>query len=219
MGRAVSVGLSALFVGLGLSVAADAAPVPFQRNDFESGTTLNWGDGGPASTTQNVANGGPLGAGDNYLGVTSAGGGGPGSRMIVLNRSSQWVGNFQTAGIPAIEMDLKNFGNAALSMRIALMSNSSYVVSSTGTSLANDGQWHHLVFPLAASGLTASGGTASSILSNVTEFRIIHSRDLDQRGDPIVGSLGVDNIVAIPEPCVLLLSSSVTLLLMRRRAH
>ena len=218
MGRQASARLSALVLGLGLSLVADAAPLPFQRNDFETGTTLNWGDGGPANTTSNAASGGPLGADDNYLRVTSAGGGGAGSRMIVLNRGSQWTGNFAASGIPAVEMDLKNFGNAPLSMRIALMSGTNnYVVSTTPTTLANDGQWHHLIFPLAPSALTANGASAASILGSVTEFRILHSAAPDHRGDPIVGVLGLDNIAAVPEPSVLVLGSATTVLLMRRR--
>jgi hypothetical protein len=220
MGRQASVGLSALVLGLGLSLVADAAPLPFQRNDFETGTTLNWGDGGPANTVSNSASGGPLGADDNYLRVTSAGGGGAGSRMIVLNRGSQWTGNFAASGIPAVEMDLKNFGNAPLSMRIALMSGTNnYVVSTTPTTLANDGQWHHMSFSLAPSALTANGASAASILGSVTEFRILHSTGVDHRGDPIVGLLGLDNIAAVPEPAALALASATTLLLMRRRTR
>src|SRR6476620_10626219 len=71
-----------------------ATPVPAQLNDFETGTTQGWTNGGGASDPSNVTTGGPGGANDNFLRITARGGSGAGSRLASFNRSSQWIGNY-----------------------------------------------------------------------------------------------------------------------------
>src|SRR5687768_2580398 len=191
-------------VALGVMFAAGravGAPVAGQVSDFESGTTQGWGVGIPATNSTNVL-GGPAGAQDNYLRVTATGGGGPGSRLITLNESAAWSGNFLNANLASVEMDLRNLGTVPLTMRIALRTSSgNAVTSANGFTLPADNQWRHVVFPLTSAALTPSGSYAS-VMSNVADFRILHSAAADHRGDTIASSFGMDNIrlVGVPEP-------------------
>ena len=79
-----------------------------QIDDFQDNTTQNWTNGGDgAPPVLNIPNGGPGGMGDHYIQVTSNGGGGPGSRLTTFNRD-QWLGDYISAGVTGIEMDLQN---------------------------------------------------------------------------------------------------------------
>lgn len=103
--------IDALFALIALS-AAQAATIG-QIDTFEDGTTQGWTVGllgavHPAPPA-NVADGGPLGAGDNYLALTSLGGSGAGSKLVVLN-PAQWAGDYLTLGLTTITMDLRNSG-------------------------------------------------------------------------------------------------------------
>jgi hypothetical protein len=221
MGKLHALRLSAagFMVVVGVGIGVQAAPVAGQFNDFESGTTQGWGVGINVNNTVNML-GGPAGAEDNYIRVTSTGGGGPGSRLITLNESAQWTGNFLTAQIGAVEMDLKNFGTTPLSMRIGLRnpSNSEGLASAAPFTLPADGQWHHVVFPLSGGAMTP-GGSYSTVMSNAADFRILHGTNTDHRGETIAGSFGVDNVrtILVPEPSLGLLAAAPTLLLLLRR--
>src|SRR5262245_31977559 len=75
-----------------LTPAVGSAVVIGQIDDFEDGTTQDWGSGssnpnGPA----NVADDGPAGAGDNFLQLT-ANGAGSGGKLVAFC-TEQWAGN------------------------------------------------------------------------------------------------------------------------------
>ena len=99
-----------LILALTALTASTAWAVPVGIDDFEDGTTAGWHVGDPGAHPAppvNVSTGGPAGAGDAYLQLEALGGGGPGSRLSVLNLS-QWTGDFTS--VPAIGMDVNNFG-------------------------------------------------------------------------------------------------------------
>jgi hypothetical protein len=176
-----------------------------QIDTFEDGTTQNWTDGAGGSGEVNITTGGPAGSNDNYLQVSSGAFGGP-IRLITFNRM-QWLGDFVSAGVNAIEMDLRNFGASPLSMRIAIREDaggagSPAYVTSTPFLLPADDQWHHAVFSLDESSLTALFGPSAlaTVLSNPAEVRIYSSVAVSEIGDFISGQFGVDNITAMPEP-------------------
>src|ERR1043166_2795645 len=177
-----------------------------QVDDFQDGSSQNWQTGvGPIN---NVANGGPTGAGDHYVQYTSTGTGGADSRMVIFN-IAQWQGNYSGAEITGIAMDLNNFSQQPLSMRIAFFVNQSAGYGATMPfSLAANSGWQHTTFPLAASNFTAIGspGSFSTLLSNFTgQFRILSSGAPSLQGDVITDTLGIDNIQAIPEPSTLVM--------------
>ena len=196
-----------LFGLAGLSMASTtlASPVVGQIDTFEDGTTDQWAIGTMASASErprNVPSGGPAGAGDHYLLLTAKGGTGPASRLIVQNLSTRWKGNFITAGVGAIDVDLENFGTRALPMRMDLGSGSGNGYVTNAVSLPADGRWHHVLFSLDASNMHGFNGPTSYpvFLRNVGVMRILAEASPGGMGDPIAGSFGADNIRALPEP-------------------
>jgi hypothetical protein len=80
------------------------------------------------------------------------------------------------------------------------------------------------VIPIGPGDLTVLNGDITTLLSNVTALRILHSSAAQFPPDRIAADLGVDNITAvaaIPEPATMLLVGSglVGLVARRRRQH
>jgi len=174
-----------------------------QDDTFQAGTIANWATG--AAQPVNVPDGGPAGAGDRFMELTADGSGANG-RLTVFNRS-QWVGDYISAGVTEIDMDLNNFSSVTLSIRLAFKSatfnGAPGYVSTTGLSLAPNSGWQHAVFFIAPGAMTAVGGPTafSSFFTAPAELRIINSTSTsDLNGNTVVGQLGVDNIIALPEP-------------------
>lgn len=194
--------ISLVVAAVGSAGSAHAMVTLGQVDDFQAGNSAFWG-GGTGPLVED--NGGPGGAGDKFLKQT-ADGSGSGGKLSMYNHD-QWLGDYLTAGVTAIEMDLKNFSAQSLSMRIAfkegLGPTAPGYVSATAFTVPNDGAWHHAVFTL-QSGNFATIGSPSSfdgmIGGLVQEFRILHSTTPLLTGTNIVGALGVDNIRAIPAP-------------------
>lgn len=190
-----------------------SAIVPGQIDDFQDGTTQNWTNG-PVANPVNVASGGPAGAFDRFLQISSGTFGG-GSRLVSFNQS-QWTGNYLTAGVNAVAMDLKNFTGSPESIRIALRSGTGGsgtpgYSSTTAVSLPADNAWHHAVFSLNAANLTAINSPAAltTFLASVADFRIVEAASAPSLlGDSGSFQVGVDNITAVPEPTALMLSAS-----------
>jgi hypothetical protein len=188
---------------------------------FQDGTTDNWFAGGlgppaqiPPTPPQNVATGGPAGAGDKFLKITadSPTPNTPGSRIVALNLM-QWSGNYLASGVSAIEMDLKNLGNTALTIRLQFEDPlggppADEAVTTFGQFLPVGSDWTHVVFQITPSNLTTIFGSATAALGNTTALRIIDS-PTPTEAVSIVGTLGVDNITArsVPEPNTILLTA------------
>lgn len=175
-------------------------------DDFEDGTAANWtvalgpfGAVHPAPP-QNVGSGGPLGAGDGFLQLTSFGGSGPGSRLVAIN-AAQWTGDYVGAGVTAIAMDLRNFGDTDLSLRMLLENPMgaapTAVAYSASFLLPASSAWTRVVFAVDALSLTSLLGDANSLLANVTALRLVHAPDVSLPAPAIVGLLGVDRITAL----------------------
>jgi hypothetical protein len=198
----------------GLLMANPARAVTLgQVDNFEDGTTQGWmvavlGAPHPAPP-DNIPSGGPAGINDNYLQLTAIGGLGPGSRLTVINLS-QWTGDYLAAEISFIFMDVNNFSNTDLALRLLVADPvggpPNNLAFSTDPIIvpANSG-WQHIEFPFTANDLTAGIGTVAAALSNATEFRIFHNPDPNFPGPAVTAVLGVDNITAAPLPSSLLL--------------
>lgn len=209
-GRARSIVLSAATVAvclwLLLASKAQAAIIYGQLDDSQDGTVAGWAEG-PVSPNPptNVANGGPAGIDDRFLQNVS-GGSQAGSRMVMFNKE-QWTGDYKASGITALTLDLANFGDSSLSMRIMVESSDPSGVSRFGSTTAAvlppDGLWHPVVFELSPTALSRLFGTRTlaQVLQNVTELRILSSAaGPDRLGEIIQGTLGMDNLRAVPEP-------------------
>jgi PEP-CTERM motif len=203
---------------------SDAAASPIViLDDFEDGSTENWFAGGgpmaafPPVAPTNIATGGPGGAGDNFLRITSGGGSGPGSRLVVMN-STQWAMDYLAAGALQIAMDINNLGATELSLRLLFEDPIPGPPSNIAASLvpivlpASSG-WQHVVFPIGVADLHALQGSVIGALSNATLLRIYHDPgpSVEFPGPAIAAQLGVDNVTAVvdvdvvPEPSLLLL--------------
>jgi hypothetical protein len=182
-----------------------------QADTFQDGGLDGWVGGGAGaipSAQMNIPSGGPTGAGDKYLQL-SAGGTGGSSRLLGVNQM-QWIGDYLTAGVAEVGMDLLNPGTNALSIRVAIREGTGSgstpgYVSTSAFPLPGDNHWHHAVFRLDASDLTGVNSPAplSSDLASVTEFRILDATNISLQGDQFSTSLpavsfGVDNIAAVP---------------------
>ena len=206
--------LAAATIAAAATLAALVAPLPAsalaigQVDTFEDGTTQGWvvslhGNPNPAPPA-NVPSGGPAGAGDHFLQLTAVGGGGPGSRLVVIN-GSQWAGNYVAAGVTGIAMDVRNLGATSLALRLLFEDPgfgppSNAAVSTTAITLPAGSDWTHVVFPIAASDLSATLGSVDAALAGATAIRIFHGATASFPPGAIVAQLGVDNIRAVPEP-------------------
>jgi hypothetical protein len=220
---------------------ARATPVVGQVSTFGDGTTQGWainllGIGAPPAAVlpKNVPNGGPTGAGDPFLLLNSLGGAGGGSRLAALNTAPEWTGNYMSAGVNAITMDLFNVGQTDLFLRLAFEDPTigpptNIAFSTDAVLLPSGGAWTAVTFPIAPDDLTAALGTVEDALSSTTVLRLYHSPAPNVPNPiapipAIVASLGVDNIralgiAAVPEPTTLILLAAGLLVWRASRAR
>ena len=221
------------------SLAAGVTSTTF--DDFSDPTLpLQGWDMGRADITathmSNVSDGGPAGAGDNFLQVISDGDTDgiirAGERLTFFNRL-QWTGDYLSAGITAIAMDLKNFSSTeTLNLRLAIEGGTTVDVgglfaTQSSISLASGSDWTHVVFSLAPADLVpvsgnsgVTGNDVMAALGNVVELRLLNSATPDWAGTPVGATLGIDNIHVVPLPPALgLFASGLAVFLTRRRRH
>jgi len=166
-----------------------------QTDNFQDGTLNGWTSGAQNPTPpQNIASDGPAGASDKYMQVTSNGGSGAGSKLVIMN-TTQWKGDYTSAGVTSISIHVKNEGSTALQLRVALIGASGDGVSTSAVNLSVGSGWTSVVFPVTADALT--GTNVASALTSVTELRLLHSASASTKGDAIAAQLGVDDITAL----------------------
>ena len=195
-----------------------------QVDTFEDGTQEGW------ITKTFIVNPvkPPFGTGNNdhYLDALITFGA-DGTGPLQMDNQSQWTGNYLSAGVTGIAMDLFNNGGPSYSIRIAIregISGSSLpgYCSTIAFSVPNDNLWHHAVFSLAPQNLTGinSPKPLATDLANVIDLCILNAASPAMTGDNItIGGLGIDNITAVPEPSSIsiLLSGIIGVALLRRR--
>jgi hypothetical protein len=189
-----------------LTAPAVASPILGMVDTFQSVTTEGWFAGGgpfgqfPPVPPQVVSTGGPTGANDAYLQIAATGFGGPGGRLVAMN-ASQWTGDF--TGIPTIEMDVFNFGQVELALRLLFEDPSAgpptnIAITTTSVAVPSGSGWMRVSLAIDALSLTALEGNVSDLLDSVTLVRLIHAPLAAFPGPPIAAVLGVDNISAGP---------------------
>ena len=182
-----------------------------QTDVFEdAGDTEGWGGGDginvpfPISSTQ-VSTGGPEGTDDGYLQI--------GSQNFHLGTWSQvqWTGDYLSAGVGAISMDLNLLaGSSAVQLRILIFGPGGSFASIDRTPPVIQIDWNNYVFGLNASELVhvANGtGVLDDTLAAVTKVLVRHDYPIPTppsfHPQHITATVGIDNITAlssIPAP-------------------
>lgn len=164
-------------------------------DDFEDATVQGWVHGlaNPNSPTNQPAGGNP----GRYLELTASGGAGPGSKLLALNTSANWSGDYTAAGVDTIEVDLRTT-DSGLTIFIALNGAGGQYATAGGFALPDDGAWHGATFDISAGGLVSVGGAdAAATLAGVTELRLLHSSGGPSwLGDTIAAGFDADNVKA-----------------------
>lgn len=158
------------------------------RHGFGDWPILSGGQGGPT---------------DDFLSIQAGGGGGSLSRMIAFNTSSEWTGDYTSAGVAQLDFDILNDSGSTLDIRFAI-NGAGGPFATTSASIISNGQWQSASISLATasfSSVTDNTGTAgtdlAATLSGVTEIRIMHNPSPAWAGQPIAATAGFDNIEAV----------------------
>ena len=192
-----------------------------QVDDFQDGTVQNW-SGGSAPT--NIANGGPAGTGDRYLRISST------SSFLGVFNLVQWSGNYVTAAIDSVDMNLNNFGPNPVEVRIMLFTPGCDLgaaactawTSTLATPLAAGSGWVSASFSVKEADLTRVRGSDSyaSSLANVERILIRHDSGTPTppgTGPIVTATLGIDNVLPEPSGPLGLIVGALLLAALRRR--
>lgn len=207
-------------VGAALLVLSSASAMAVTRgmvDNFEDGTLQGWSSGDPNPNPPiNVSTGGPGGANDNFMLLSASGWAGPGGKLVAFSGPSWGLGSdYIGAGVTAMDMDVNNFGNTEIDLRLFVVGTSGAGLVSKNAIVVPPGRgWQHLSFSLQASAFSSS---SAAVLSSVAQIRLFHASSPAYPGQNIAAELGVDNISAVPEPAVWLSLATGLALLLRRR--
>ena len=137
----------------------------------------------------------------NFLKNISTGVMGAGGRFLIRN-VSQWTGNYISAGIESISVQVRNNSAVPVNLRYVIRKtseNSNWISTSSVDVPATSG-WVTVVFPITEINMTQTGNTTptySDVLSACDEVRIVSvAGSPDYRGDRIVADVDFDNITA-----------------------
>jgi Thrombospondin type 3 repeat len=183
------------FVLLLMAAAPAAAIEPFQRDDFEDGTTQGWRSGpdNPNPPIQ-VPGDGPDGPRDGFLRIEGNGGAGSGGNLVAFN-TDRWSGDYRAAGVVALRASLRNLGDAPLEIRLLVEGPGGAFQSLEGAALAVGAGWQEFLLPVRPGALVGVGDLDAT-LSGVTKLRILHAEGT-HGADPVAGALGVDDLTAL----------------------
>lgn len=203
------------FIGF-ISTLTPTLAIELHQSDSFDSDTAGWKIGATQGGPEIVASGGPNGADDAFLQMTSTGGTSIASRLVFFN-DTQWTGDYLGSGVQAVSVDLNNLGDTALEVRLLVESGASRFVSVTSGSLEPGLGWVNMVYPIQKEAWSGTGDWDTAFQS-VSRLRIFHGDSLNFPPDPIAGSLGVDNITAVPEvsPSVLGLCGALVFFLFRK---
>jgi hypothetical protein len=175
-----------------------------QISDFEDGTKQGWGIGNAAANQPtNVATDGPAGANDNFFKYTTNGNpNGSGSKLLIFNKNSNWIGDYTGANVFGIKFDVRVTGSD-LNLRVAFQNNlTGDQICTTNSVVVTAGSgWTSVVIPITASDMQVVGGSATvaNLLSggNISEIRILSNVNPSWFGQAFSGvptTLDIDNI-------------------------
>jgi hypothetical protein len=127
---------------------------------------------------------------------------------MIIRNLSQWTGDYVSAGVTRIEMDLRNPNDFDLMMRLAIAGptgpggpgGTGDTYATQAITIPADDAWHPVEFGIEPDDFTHVGGSPPNIqaaLADVSEFRILHNPSTSFIGAVVNGMFFVDNITAL----------------------
>ncbi len=182
-----------------------------------------------------TATAGALTPGNPYLSVEADGSGVKG-KLITFNPTAEWTGDYFSAGVTHIRLDVANMSATdELFLRVAIgnraspmQAGGSWWLSKNPIFITTESAWSQVTLSIRESDLVRVGnengelGTDSyqQTFSDVRNIRILSAViPLGAIGDEFIGTVAMDNIsLVVPEPTsALLLATALCLTLPRRK--
>jgi len=184
---------------LAVLAGAPAAAISLgQTDDFQAGTVSGWSGG---SSPHNAAMGGPAGDPDRYLAIDAL------NRNLGTYNAVQWAGDYLSAGVTAIRLDVRNTGPDPVALRLTVFGPNlvTAYTSVNAIPVAPGSGWIAIEFGISEADLVVKSGTASfaDTLSSVSRLLIRHDPDpisSPAQQNSVTTTLGLDNVTAVPEP-------------------
>lgn len=168
-------------------------------DDFQSLTVSGWVEGGVSPNPPVVIpTGGPDDKGDAFLQNVSSGTAGAGGKWLMFNQSSNWTGDYLSAGVSRIGMQVRNSGNQIVNMRIAFNGPGGAISSQSVFTIVPGSGWQSIEFVIEPQAFVAlmAGGNPDATLSAVNDFRILSNPMALNIGEEIMATVDIDNIYA-----------------------
>ena len=180
-------------------------------------STFDTGSDGWQPWTTNTS--GALSPDNPYLNLDSLGFGTAKSRLITFNATPAWIGDYYSAGVMAVQLNVANFSTSdTLELRVAVGNRSSpmesggtWWISETAFTLGTSSGWTLATLSLLEADLKRVGNEAGELgtdsyqatFSDIRNIRLLSSNVGSAAiGDQFIGPVGIDNIslISIPEP-------------------
>jgi hypothetical protein len=215
--------LVSLFFSLSLGLLADPT---FTTSTFDSGN-----EGWQPWATSSV-NG--ITPGNSYLNIAADGEEERG-KMVTFNWNAEWTGDYYSAGVTGIELDISNMSDSdVVYLRVALGNRASpqqtggtWFISQFSIVIPTLSPWSRVLLPVNESDLTIVGNLTGEIgtdsyeetFSDIRNIRILSAAiPLGAIGDEFVGNVGIDNVAMVPEPSTVpMIGIGVGMLLLYKR--
>lgn len=185
----------------------------FATSTFDAGNE-GWQPNNWLTTTVNGQS-----PGNPYLKIAADGSGKLG-KMITFNSEAEWTGDYYSAGVSGIRMDISNMSDFDdLYLRVALGNRASpqqpggtWFLSVAPIHIPASTPWISVFLPLAESDLIRVGNIDGEsdnesyqvVFSDIQAIRILSAATpLGATGDEFFGDVGIDNVALVPEPSTL----------------
>lgn len=201
------------------AVAKSSSLLIGRVDNFQDGTAQAWSSNAGHDI---IPDGGPAGADDSYLQIYRPTPLAPYPYHLGTKNTSTWTGDYISAGIEAIAMDVNTIsittGPENLSLRIVLFGPGGAFSTKEPVSVITGGGWQHIEFGLTRSDLVKVPGAGANYfvfppetddltatLHQVDTLLIRHDSTPDptpigQHPEHIMAALGIDNITAVLGP-------------------
>ena len=208
-----------IFVLLIPAVANSGTLVVGRVDNIQDGSTQGWSSNAGHDI---IPGGGPAGQGDNYLQIYRPTSSAPYPFHLGTKNTSTWTGDYISAGVQAITMDVNAIsittGPANLSLRIVLFGPGGAFSTKEPVTVSPGDGWQHVEFGLTRSDLVKVPGAGTDYfvfppetndltetLRQVETLLIRHDSTPDptpigQHPEHILAALGIDNITAVLGP-------------------